>query len=84
MARKNICEDEKEGLNHLPDYAAPDQLAEVKAVVPRITRRKGWSVLNGDDPLVAGDGGRREPRRRRPDRSRDGLKEGAIRRARKW
>jgi len=29
-----------------------DQLAEVKAVVPRITRRKGWSVLNGDDPRV--------------------------------
>jgi cyanophycin synthetase len=29
-----------------------DQLAEVKAVVPRITRRQGWSVLNGDDPRV--------------------------------
>ncbi|WP_244928278.1 Mur ligase family protein [Nocardioides sp. W7] len=29
-----------------------DQLAEVKAVVPRITRRSGWSVLNGDDPRV--------------------------------
>lgn len=29
-----------------------DQLAEVKAVVPRITRRRGWSVLNGDDPRV--------------------------------
>jgi cyanophycin synthetase len=27
-----------------------DQLAEVKAVVPRITRRRGWAVLNGDDP----------------------------------
>jgi cyanophycin synthetase len=27
-----------------------DQLAEVKAVVPRITRRGGWAVLNGDDP----------------------------------
>jgi len=29
-----------------------DQLAEVKAVVPRITRRRGWVVLNGDDPRV--------------------------------
>jgi cyanophycin synthetase len=29
-----------------------DQLAEVKAVVPRITRREGWAVLNGDDPRV--------------------------------
>jgi cyanophycin synthetase len=29
-----------------------DQLAEVKAVVPRITRRRGWAVLNGDDPRV--------------------------------
>jgi cyanophycin synthetase len=24
----------------------------VKAVVPRITRRRGWAVLNGDDPRV--------------------------------
>ncbi|MBS41929.1 MAG: Mur ligase [Nocardioides sp.] len=30
-----------------------DQLAEVKAVVPRITRPSGWSVLNADDPRVA-------------------------------
>jgi cyanophycin synthetase len=30
-----------------------DQLAEVKAVVPRITRRRGWAVLNGDDPRVS-------------------------------
>ncbi len=29
-----------------------DQLAEVKAVVPHITRRDGWAVLNGDDPRV--------------------------------
>jgi cyanophycin synthetase len=29
-----------------------DQLAEVKAVVPRITRQRGWAVLNGDDPRV--------------------------------
>ena len=29
-----------------------DQLAEVKAVVPRITRPSGWAVLNGDDPRV--------------------------------
>ncbi|WP_460765072.1 Mur ligase family protein [Mariniluteicoccus flavus] len=27
-----------------------DQLAEVKGVVPRITRPGGWCVLNGDDP----------------------------------
>ncbi|KQT94602.1 Mur ligase [Marmoricola sp. Leaf446] len=27
-----------------------DQLAEVKAVVPSITRRDGWAVLNADDP----------------------------------
>jgi cyanophycin synthetase len=29
-----------------------DQLAEVKGVVPRITRKEGWAVLNGDDPRV--------------------------------
>ncbi len=29
-----------------------DQLAEVKAVVCRITRADGWAVLNGDDPRV--------------------------------
>jgi cyanophycin synthetase len=29
-----------------------DQLAEVKAVVTRITRPDGWCVLNGDDPRV--------------------------------
>jgi cyanophycin synthetase len=29
-----------------------DQLAEVKGVVPRITRKSGWAVLNGDDPRV--------------------------------
>ncbi|PUA79960.1 Mur ligase family protein [Nocardioides currus] len=29
-----------------------DQLAEVKSVVPRITRKEGWAVLNGDDPRV--------------------------------
>lgn len=27
-----------------------DQLAEVKAVVTRITRARGWCVVNGDDP----------------------------------
>jgi cyanophycin synthetase len=27
-----------------------DQLAEVKAVVTRITRPRGWCVVNGDDP----------------------------------
>lgn len=29
-----------------------DQLAEVKGVVPWITRKSGWAVLNGDDPRV--------------------------------
>ncbi len=29
-----------------------DQLAEVKSVVPRITRSDGWAILNGDDPRV--------------------------------
>ncbi|MGZ4537305.1 MAG: Mur ligase family protein [Nocardioidaceae bacterium] len=29
-----------------------DQLAEVKGVVPRITKKSGWAVLNGDDPRV--------------------------------
>jgi cyanophycin synthetase len=29
-----------------------DQLAEVKGVVPQITKRSGWAVLNGDDPRV--------------------------------
>jgi cyanophycin synthetase len=29
-----------------------DQLAEVKSVVPRITRSDGWAVLNADDPRV--------------------------------
>jgi cyanophycin synthetase len=29
-----------------------DQLAEVKGVVPAITRRTGWAVLNADDPRV--------------------------------
>ncbi|MEP6817733.1 MAG: Mur ligase family protein [Marmoricola sp.] len=29
-----------------------DQLAEVKGVVARITRKTGWAVLNADDPRV--------------------------------
>ncbi|GAA1909890.1 hypothetical protein GCM10009737_09070 [Nocardioides lentus] len=29
-----------------------DQLAEVKSVVPQITRPDGWAVLNADDPRV--------------------------------
>ncbi len=29
-----------------------DQLAEVKAVVTRVTRPQGWVVLNGEDPRV--------------------------------
>ena len=27
-----------------------DQLAEVKAVITRVTKQRGWVVLNGDDP----------------------------------
>jgi cyanophycin synthetase len=29
-----------------------DQLAEVKGLITRITRREGWDVLNADDPRV--------------------------------
>ena len=29
-----------------------DQLAEVKAIITKVTRPTGWSVLNGDDPRV--------------------------------
>jgi cyanophycin synthetase len=29
-----------------------DQLAEVKGIITRITRREGWDVLNADDPRV--------------------------------
>jgi cyanophycin synthetase len=29
-----------------------DQLAEVKAIVTRVTRPRGWAVLNGEDPRV--------------------------------
>jgi cyanophycin synthetase len=29
-----------------------DQLAEVKAIVTRVTRPRGWVVLNGEDPRV--------------------------------
>jgi cyanophycin synthetase len=36
-----------QGIHTLPE------LAEVKSTVCRITRRDGWVVLNGDDPLVA-------------------------------
>ena len=31
-----------------------DELAEVKSVVPRITRTTGWCVVNGDDPRALG------------------------------
>lgn len=29
-----------------------DQLAEVKAIITRVTKPAGWTVLNGDDPRV--------------------------------
>ena len=29
-----------------------DQLAEVKAIVTRVTKPRGWVVLNGEDPRV--------------------------------
>ncbi len=35
-----------------------DQLAEVKGVVPRITRKQGWAVLNADDPRTLAMRGR--------------------------
>ena len=37
-----------QGIHTLPE------LAEVKSVICRITREDGWTVLNADDPLVAG------------------------------
>ncbi len=41
-----------QGIHTLPE------LAEVKAVVCRITKPSGWVVLNGDDPFVAAVGRR--------------------------
>ncbi len=29
-----------------------DQLAEVKAIITKVTKKQGWVVLNGDDPRV--------------------------------
>lgn len=29
-----------------------DQLAEVKAIITKVTKRRGWCVLNGEDPRV--------------------------------
>jgi cyanophycin synthetase len=45
----NISSDhlDLQGIHTLPE------LAEVKAVICRITRPDGWTVLNADDPLVA-------------------------------
>ena len=45
----NISSDhlDLQGIHTLPE------LAEVKSTVCRITKREGWVVLNGDDPLVA-------------------------------
>jgi cyanophycin synthetase len=42
------------GADHLGMHGITtvDQLAEVKAVVPRITRSGGWCVLNAEDPRV--------------------------------
>lgn len=40
------------GGGDLPDADTADRVAEVKAVVARITRSDGWCVLNGDDPRV--------------------------------
>ncbi|MBC7560420.1 MAG: tetratricopeptide repeat protein [Dermatophilaceae bacterium] len=40
--------------DHLGEHGIEtvDQLAEVKAIVTKITRPTGWVVLNGDDPRV--------------------------------
>jgi len=40
------------GAEDHPEAGTADRLAEVKAVVARITRSDGWCVLNGDDPRV--------------------------------
>jgi cyanophycin synthetase len=40
------------GVGDVPEVETADRLAEVKAVVARITRSDGWCVLNGDDPRV--------------------------------
>ena len=40
------------GVGGVPEAETADRLAEVKAVVTRITRSDGWCVLNGDDPRV--------------------------------
>ncbi len=40
------------GVGGVPEAETADRLAEVKAVVARITRSDGWCVLNGDDPRV--------------------------------
>ncbi|MGH9244114.1 MAG: Mur ligase family protein [Acidimicrobiales bacterium] len=59
-----------------------DQLAEVKAVVTRITRSTGWCVVNGDDPrtfaMRAGSPGRPWVFSRDPDSPaiREALNEG--------
>ena len=41
-----------QGIHTLPE------LAEVKSTICRVTKRSGWVVLNGDDPLVAAVGRR--------------------------
>jgi cyanophycin synthetase len=41
-----------QGIHTLPE------LAEVKSTIARVTKRSGWVVLNGDDPLVAAVGRR--------------------------
>ena len=41
-----------DAVGDVPEVETSDRLAEVKAVVARITRSDGWCVLNGDDPRV--------------------------------
>lgn len=40
--------------DHLGEHGIDtlDQLAEVKAIITRVTKPTGWTVLNGDDPRV--------------------------------
>jgi len=46
-----------EDVEHLDGHPLVAGRAEVKAVVPRITKSTGWAVLNGDDPrVIAGQG----------------------------
>lgn len=52
VTRNDVCVVTNVSADHLgmQGIDTVDQLAEVKAVVTRITTRDGWAVLNADDP----------------------------------